>query len=125
MPESRLRNLALGLLLVRRCEVLALKRFTLPEPVTEKRFLALELVFTLGMIMVLKTDCKGKTYLTKPQLLDYFFTTFLGATTTCMRLPSNLGRDSAAPYSSNSFRKRSKISSPRSLKTIALPLNCT
>lgn len=51
VPESRLRNFALGLLLVRRCEVLALNRLTLPEPVTEKRFLALELVFTLGMMI--------------------------------------------------------------------------
>lgn len=49
-----MRNLALRLLLVRRCEVLAPKRFTLPEPVTEKRFLALELVFTFGIIVVFK-----------------------------------------------------------------------
>ncbi len=52
--ESRLRNFDLRLLLVRRCEVLAPKRFTLPEPVTEKRFLALELVFTFGIIVVFK-----------------------------------------------------------------------
>jgi hypothetical protein len=50
--ESRLRNFALRLLLVRRCEVLALKRFTLPDPVTENRFLALELVFTFGMVVI-------------------------------------------------------------------------
>ncbi len=49
-----MRNFALRLLLVRRCEVLAQKRFTLPEPVTEKRFLALELVFTFGIIVVFK-----------------------------------------------------------------------
>ncbi len=51
-PESRLRNFALRLLLVRRWEVLALKRLTLPEPVSEKRFFALELVFTFGMVVV-------------------------------------------------------------------------
>lgn len=123
---------------------LARLRFTLPVPVTLKRFLALEWVFIFGitkMISVKKWSAKvapspkvqkkssklfGKVAGHSPSFLfGAPPPVFFGVRMTFIRLPSMRGSCSAAPYSSNSFKKRSKSNSPRSLKTMARPLNWT
>jgi hypothetical protein len=50
--EPAWRSLAFALFPQNLCEVLAWKRFTLPEPVSEKRFFEPECDFILGIINV-------------------------------------------------------------------------
>jgi hypothetical protein len=72
--------------LVKMCDLKACFLLILPEPVSLKRFLALDLVFIFGMI----------------QLLFIGVTYFFGAMVIFIFLPSMEGMCSTLPYSSRS-----------------------
>lgn len=66
-PASRFFNFAFLLLLRMRCEVFAWKRLTFPEPVSRKRFFALECVFIFGIDVFFRNANIG-IYLRKIQI---------------------------------------------------------
>ena len=121
--ESRKFNLARLLLLRILCEVFAWKRLIFPDPVTENLFLALEWVFIFGMIVFFSVGKYRQIHLIRDKTIIYFLR--FGDTMTIIRRPSSFGKASGAPYSSSSFKKRNKRSSPRSLNTMVLPLKFT
>lgn len=94
---------------VRICLLKACLRLIRPDPVNLKRFLALDLVFTLGMMLVLSGyKC-------------YFLGTALGDSIRNILLPSSLGISSTLATSSRPWANFSSRISPRSLNTIVLP----
>ena len=96
----------------------ACARFTLPVPVNLKRFLALELVFILGI------DVKILAKIRIIFLSVYYFFAF-GAKNAIMRRPSSFGICSSTPISCKRSANLSNINSPRSWNKMPLPLNCT
>ena len=93
------RSLVFLSLLRRRWDLFAWKRFTLPEPVSLKRFFALLWVFIFGMAcrFFIEKDCKDKhqSLISKMLGKDYFF--FFGEIMTVILRPSSFGSDSATP----------------------------
>ena len=110
-----------------KCEVLAFRWRILPEADTLKRFLAPECVLTFGIVHYDLTRCKGTEYLAMSRgSQEDFLPFFLGMMVMTMRrLPFIWGRDSMVPISSRALAKRSRRSSPFSLKMMVRPLNWT
>ncbi len=111
----------------------------LPVPVSEKRFLALELVFIFGMSLYLyllinacllasrfkSQEPRFKVFLTSYLASWFYFLDPFGVTVKNIRLPSSLGNCSTLPCSSSAWAKRKSSISPCSLYTMARPLKCT
>jgi len=101
-----------------KCLVPAWNLLIFPELLTLNLFLALEFVFIFGIAYNFGS---AKVILFTQTRRNYFFF-FIGDIKTIILRPSNLGSVSAPPTSASSLINLSNRSSPRSLKTIVLPL---